>query len=247
MRLAEIQGAITSLCFSAEEPSVALLDELGEPAKWRMYRELVRNRLRKGLRHALRGTCKVLPAAAFEAAFVTHLDRDPPRTRFFREVVRAFAQTAIPAWRGDASLPAWVADLATYELAQWEVSDLEAERRPSLQEFAFDRVAVLSDALALLSLDHAVHRAPRKDGSYERVPTRLAVFRPSDDAKVKTWMLEPLLFTLLSIVREGELDTASALRLSAERASQALDAACVDRVCGALAELIEAGLILGCR
>jgi hypothetical protein len=247
MSLADMQRAVTSLCFAATEPSEALLGELGERSKWLMYRELVRNRLRKELRHALRRTCKALPEDVFERAFVQHLDRDPPRTRFFREVVHAFAETAIPMWRGDANLPAWIADLASYELALWDVSDLDAQVIAPIVELAFDRVAVLTPALQLLELEHAVHRAQRLDGSYEKLPSRLCVYRPADDAPVKTWVLEPTTFELLQIFRASEIDVTAAIRRACEDTDQTLDAAYVERLCGTLAELIEARMILGCR
>jgi hypothetical protein len=238
------------VCFQAQ-PSEALLAELGDRRGWLLYRELVRDRLRKELHFALPRTRRAAGEAAFERVFEQHLDRDPPRTRFFREVVLEFVKSAVPAFRADAALPPWLADLALYEGARWEVSDLDArldESAGAVQEFAFERAPVLSPALRLLALAHPVHEAPQAKGRYEARASYVCVHRSADADKPRTWTLNHSTYALLSMWQADPAlsVTAGVHALSRERGT-VVDATFVDGLCGVLAEFIEAGILLGSR
>ena len=62
-------------------------------------------------------------------------------------------------------------------------------RASAAAEFAFDRPVVLSPALRLLALRHAVHQKPAADGSYARGEVYLCVHRRPEEKKAKTWEL----------------------------------------------------------
>ena len=93
MALIDVQRAVRSVCFDAEPPTAALAD-LGEAKVWLIYRELARTRLLGEVRHALPRTCASAGAERIERAFRQHLDRDPPRTRFFHAIVGALRERA---------------------------------------------------------------------------------------------------------------------------------------------------------
>jgi hypothetical protein len=247
MALIDLERAVLSLCFRAQ-PCEALLDELGgERRNWLLYRHMVRDRLLGEIRFALPRSRALLGDAALDHAFQLHLDRDPPRTRYFREIVLAFVTSALPIWQIDATLSPACIDMARYEAALWEVSDLDARNHPVLVDFAFDRVPVLSPALRLLTVSHAVHATPPAAGEYASGEHRLCVHRARNAERPRTWTLTRTTYDLLQRWQRGaETVAESVQQLAAERAFR-VDAQFVDGLCASLAQFIEVGIVLGSR
>lgn len=244
--LLEIERAVVRTCF-ASEPSRDDLSALGDERIWGIYREMVRARLLGECRQALPRTARAAGADAFERAFAAHLAQDPPRTRFFREVVLCFARSAIPTFRTDASLSAYVADLCEWEAARWEVGDLDDRVEPTPGEFAFDKAAVLAPALRLLRLGHAVHEKPAEDGGYPPRAVHLCVHRRADARVVRTWSVAPLGAALLERLVRGDESVSDSVRAVAAARGVEPDARFVDEACGMLAGFLERGFILGAR
>ena len=65
MSLAELERYATQLCLGPA-PSEGALAELGDARIWRLYRDMVRNRLRGELRFALRRSVAALGDALFD-------------------------------------------------------------------------------------------------------------------------------------------------------------------------------------
>jgi len=242
MGLIDLQRQILSLCFD-EVPSEAALGALGQRDAWLTYREMIRDRLLRELRIALPRTRALVGDGAFQAAFVHHLAHEPPRTRFFREVVCEFVACALPLWAADAALHPASCDLARYELALWEVRDLAARPDEPVAEFSFEGVAVLSRALRLLPLDYAV----RSEDALEARPTFLCVQRPEDAERGKVWKLTPSTFQLLSRLAREDKSASEVIRDTAQASGARIDAKYLDSVCETLAQFLEAGIILGSR
>ncbi|MET0386906.1 MAG: hypothetical protein ABW321_13150 [Polyangiales bacterium] len=171
MALIDLQRRILALCFCAEVDDAALA-ALGDARAFRAYREMVRERLWSQIRSALPRTAALVPAAAFERAFVWQLANAPPRSRYFRDCVSAFVASALPLWAAEDGVPPSACDLARYELALWEVGDLDDARDPSVSDFDFDRIPALSRALRLLRVEHAVHLTRRPTHPSEHCATR---------------------------------------------------------------------------
>jgi hypothetical protein len=238
MGLIDVQRQILSLCFDAT-PSEETLESLGERDVWLTYREMIRERLMRELRLALPRTYRLAGAEVFEAAFAYHLQHDPPRTRFFREVVSEFVATALQLWAADTAR----CDLARYELALWEVRDLDAAADIAPSEFSFERVALMSRALRLLSLSHAVR--PGDDlGARQQF---LCIARASDAERAKVFSLTPTTFQLLQrLVREDNI-VSDVVKQLATASGARIDAAYLDKLCETLAQFLEVGIILGSR
>jgi hypothetical protein len=203
---------------------------------------LVRERLWRELRAALPRSYAAVPEAMFERTFVWHLEHRPPRSRYFRDLVPEFVHSALPLWAAEASLPSHCRDLLRYELALWEVSDLEHDPGCELVEFAFDRVPVASPALRLLALEHTVQLQ-----DVERTPTWLCVHRAADSERARSYRLNQTTHALLSRLCSGrETVTESVNRLAAEQGAR-VDARYVDGLCEALAQFLEVGILLGSR
>lgn len=244
--LVEIERAVVRTCF-APEASALDLRALGDERAWGIYRELVRTRLLGEYRQALPRTARAAGAEAFERVFAAHLAEDPPRTRFFREVVLCFARSALQHFRADASLPAYLGDLCAWEAARWEVGDLDDRVEPGPGEFAFDRPAALAPAMRLLCVAYAVHEPPGADGAYVPRELCLCVHRRAEERRVRTWVLAPLGYALLERLARGTEPVSEAIRAVAVETGSEPDARFVDRACGMLADFLERGFVLGAR
>lgn len=246
MALIDLERAVLSVCFKAEPPADQLA-KLGRRDVWLLYRELARDRLWREIKLALPRTCASLEPELLARSFAEHLDRDPPRTRYFHAIVQAFADSAQRSWRRETSLPAGALDLLRYEAALWRVSDLEARVPDDLGEFEFDRIPVLSTALSLLELEHAVH-SPGRDGPYGASGrVYLAIHRASHAHKPRTWTFNRTSHALLREFERGQLSASQAVTAVAKRLRRRVDAAFVDGLCASLAQWIEIGILLGSR
>jgi len=243
--LVDVQRQIVALCFGAE-PSAELLAGLG-PGRWLDYRELVRDRMLRQIRAALPRTCALVPESALLRAFVQHLACEPPRTRFFRELVRAFADSALPLWAADVGLPSACCDLLRYELALWELADLDDAPVPAYRDFDFVSIPVLAPALRLMTVSHAVHLPD--DLAVGR--HRLCLVRSPDGAfaqRPRTFSLNEPTYALLTRLSRGDDEPLSrTLRRMAEETGAQLDGAYVDALCTTLTQFIELGIVLGSR
>lgn len=238
MGLIDLQRQILSVCFE-ETPSEASLAALGQRDAWLTYREMIRERLLRELRIALPRTLVLVGEQAFHAAFAHYLAHQPPRTRFFRELVAELVACALPLWAADSTLHPACGDLARYELALWEVRDLAAVPEEPPGDFSFEGVAVVSRALRLLALDYAV----RPEDKLAAEATFLCVQRPEDAERGQVWKLTPSTFQLLSLLAREDKPASEVIRSMAPR----IDAKYLDSLCGTLAQFLEAGIILGSR
>lgn len=244
MSLIDVQRTVVELC-CATDVAQDRLTELGDERTWRMYRELVRKRLRGELKNALRRTHAAIGPAAFDRAFEHHMANEPPRTRFFHAVVGAFVASAAPLLRADASLPAHAADLLEYEGALWAVSDLPDDPGEPVGEFAFDARPVLSPALRLLALRHAVHARPDAGGGYAQGEFFVCVHRRPDEKRGKPWLLNAITYDLLQRFARGEGTVSEVVQQVASARGIALDAKFVDGLCTVLADFLDRGILLG--
>jgi hypothetical protein len=248
--LIDVERAILAVCFRAQPPA-ALLDALGDAPAWLAYRQMVRERLLREIRFALPRTCTLVGEAALGSAFSAYLEHAPPRTRYFRAIVGAFVASALPHWQLAASLPAACGDVARYELALWEVADLDASPGVlpcPLLEFAFDRPPQLSPALRLLAVSHAVHLSAGAGERDQPGEYRLCIHRASDQAKPRTWTLTRSTFTMLQRFAASDAGSVTEIvqRMAAEQGAR-LDASYVDALCATLAQFLEVGIVLGSR
>jgi hypothetical protein len=245
MALIDLQRAVVEVCFAAEPPKEQLA-ELGNERIFGIYRDAVRSRLRGELEVAFERTFAAAGADAVERAFSRFLSSDPPRTRFFHAVAGSFATSAVPFFASEPDLPPYVADLCAYEAALWAVSDLPDRVLGPVVELSFDKQPVLSPALRLLVLRHAVHAAPT-DAGYAGGEHYLCVHRPPDEKRGKPWTLNAVTFDLMQRFVEGGDTVAQAVQQVAVQRGFAVDEKFLDGLCTVLADFIDRGVILGGR
>lgn len=246
MTLEHYEQAFIRVCFDAE-PSDADLDALGDRARYLLYRDMVRGRLREMAEHALPRTRTALGAERFAALFEEHLAVEPPRSRFIREVVVPFAGWLVGRVSDEASTRPWLADLISLERARWEAIWRDRTVEPPTAEFDFDRRPVVSPVHELLAVEHAVHREPDEHGAYPAEPAWVIVYRRPSNHVVGTFGLNAVTAELVRAwARSEETAMESVQRVAALR-GVAVDAAFIDGLCTVLAEFIEREIVLGSR
>ena len=236
------QRALAAVCLGARVDEAALVALGGDPRRWRVYRDLVRNRL---WALALEGLPRTLAAAGVERFggwFADMLERDPPRTRFARDVAPALAEH-IRALAGDALATAepWVCEALAHDVAEHHVG-LTADRLdPSrVTDFAMDLPAALDPGHRRLRL-----RWERVDGEWTERPRALLLHRHPTRHTVEALALNPLAADLLDALDEGTTPATDAVRAVLARHDVAAGAAFIEGLAALLAELMERGVLLG--
>ena len=99
------------------------------PHRLAVYRSLVRNGLSGVVLRMLPRTRARMNAACggrFDQDFARFVDEVGPRTHYLRDVPAELFAWAEPRWRGDPRVPAYLPDLASFELAHFAVAASEA-------------------------------------------------------------------------------------------------------------------------
>ena len=244
MKLELSQDAIQRICFS-REPSEEDLDAVGNRARWLLYRNMVRARLRRVCRVALPRTLEAAGEVRFDAWVDEWFAERAPRTRYFWRVVAEFAEYT----RAKAAIePLWLQELMRYEALHWHTRHDEGAPDAEILPIDFERVPFVNPTLTLLELAHAVHR-PLAEGqaSYPEEPTHLALFRRIEDDDTVTWSLNPMGAALVARWQLEQETLKQAVVAVAEARNATLNASFLDSLAGLLEGLLERGLLLGSR
>jgi hypothetical protein len=230
----------------AEEDVEAVL---AAPPRLGVYRSLVRNGLASVVVAMLPRTRARMnaasPPARFDHDLAAFVDEVGPRTHHLRDVPREFFTWAAPRWRADASLPAYLADLAAFELAHFAVAASPAARGPVPVDLALDRPLLFAPSARLLHLAWAVHELPAEppagDAPVAR-PVDLLAYRDAEHT-VRWLDLTPLASSVIGRLLAGEALGAAVTAACASHGA-AVGAALPD-VARLLADLGARGVLLG--
>ena len=228
------------VCFDLE-PSDTDLAALGSRERWLVYRDLVRSRLVHVVGVALARAKRVAGDEAFSHTVDDWLATGGPKTRYFRYVPRELFEFAIPHWRDQE--PAWLSDLAEYEITTWDVRYAPPNRIPTA-EFAFDRIPVVSPASKVLRLSYPVHQAPTPPSGYEAEPTILCVYRDKNHKPIP-WKLNPLAASLFDAWTRADKPVAETVHEVAAAHNTEIGPAFVEKLSTMIADALERGILLG--
>lgn len=231
--LSDRAKAMQRVCFGTE-PSEADLAFLGSRERWLVYRDLVRSRLMHVASVALRRTKSAVGDDTFGRTVDEWLGAGGPRTRYLRRVPNELAELAISVWR--ATEPPWVADLARYEIATWEVRHAPPDPK-SFDDLAFDRKPTVRSAMRVLRLSHPVHETPTPETGYDREQTLLCVYR--DQAhQAATRKLNPLAADLLEAWQKADETIAESVERIAAQHHTEIGPAFVEKLSALIAEFV---------
>jgi uncharacterized protein len=224
---------------------------LAAPARLLVYRSLIRNGLGTVVLRMLPRTRARLDAACpgrFEADLASFAQDPGPRTHYLRDVPAEFFAWVTPRWRGDAAVPAYLVDLAAFELAQFAVAASASSRAPEQPtDLALDRPLAFTDSMRLLRSAWAVHELPADESATDPPASRdvtLLAYRDATHA-VRWLELTPLAGDVVATLATGE-----PLGAALERACAAhgvTPAAVLPDLARLLADLGDRGVLLGAR
>lgn len=222
---------------------------LAAPARLQVYRSLVRNGLGSVVLRMLPRTRARLNAAVpgrFEADLAAFAQDPGPRTHYLRDVPAELFAWVTPRWKSDPNVPAYLADLAAFELAQFAIAASESsEPAGQLTELAFDRPITFTSSMRLLRSSWAVHELPADEAATEPPAARDVTLLGYRDAEHQVRWLEltPLAGDIVRALASGQ-----ALGSAAEHACAAhgvAPAAVLRDIAQVLADLGHRGVLLG--
>lgn len=209
-------------------------------ARFLLYRDLVRSRLRDLVATALPRTTSLLGRAAMDREVDARLSQRPPGTRFFREVVLEIVEPEAPRLASDTHPHA--DDLARLELAQWRAMFVDPPM-PATRDFDFAARPVVTPTMQRLRLTHSVHLVDRPPA---RGTFHVFVYRRRDHVVETRWMNDTLAAILERWMR-GEESAIDGVRAAMTSLGREPTPEIVDAMSGLLAELLERGGMLGSR
>jgi hypothetical protein len=243
--LLDYQRAFVRMSF-ALEPSETDLTLLGDPARFRMYRAMVRNRLEGMAKQAFARTLEAVGNAAFSACFARFLASVPPHSPLIREVVLAFGEFAL----GDAELARASRphgrDMLRFELSKWQLA-YSALEQPSVGErgvrdFDFEGEPVFNPLFRSFAFSYRVHEAEPNEAR-----TLLFMYRPRDADQVRWYVADEFFFALVEHCIERPEPFAQAVRRLADAHGLTIDETFVERLSSSVALAIERGVLVGSR
>jgi hypothetical protein len=244
--LDDVQRALARVCL-APSPDGGDIASLGDaPARWHLYRALVRGRFVETLGDALPGTRRALGDAGLDACVTAWLDRAPPTTRYVRELSIDFARLldgspeVIPA---DAA--PWTRDMARYEAAVMHahIAFDAPPDDPAVGEFDMALAPALCPAQRFVRVDYGVHRG----GEPEPTPFALVVYRaPATDA-VEVLELTPIAGDIYELFTRGDRSVTACAQEALARHDASAGALFVESFAALLGDFMDRGILLGGR
>jgi hypothetical protein len=226
---------------------------LKAPPRLAVYRSLVRNGLDAVIARMLPRTRTRMNAACdgrFDADMGRFFAEIGPRTHYLRDVPRELFEWAEPRWRSDASVPAYLPDLAAHELACFTVAAAEGrkERDPTPDgKVTLDRPMAFDDSARLMRYAWAVHDLSADEDAADepsKRDVRLLAYRDAEHA-VRWLELTPLAATIVERLLHGDPLGPAVARACADHHTAPSDVA--TDVARLLADLGDRGVLLGAR
>jgi hypothetical protein len=220
-----------------------------QPARIGVYRSLVRNALSSVVLRILPRTRARLNRAAdgrFDRDFATFVDRVGARTHYLRDVPAEFCAWAVPSWRSDTSLPRYLPDLASFELASLAVgAAVDAPAGEGFAPVSLERALAIHPSARIERLAWRVHELTQDvDSDDEPAAGDVALLAYRDAEHTVRWLeLTPLAAAIVERLVAG-----AALADGVSAACSAMNARFdAKEVAALLGDLAARGVVLGAR
>jgi len=231
---------------SLAEIQRAMVAGLTAPRGDGIYRKLVRRGIASMLRFQLPRTAAHLDAR-WDRDVARYLDEALPRSRYVRDVAFELVAHLEPTWRADPETPAYIVDLARWELLAFEVANAPDDLPlPAAAPLTLDRGVAFSQSMRLARYRHAVHLLPEDETSREppaETPAALCVYRDADH-DLRHLALTPSAAHILEQLAAGAT-LGDAVSGAASTCGAALDEAFLQGAARLLEDLTERQVVRG--
>jgi hypothetical protein len=205
-----------------------------------VYRGLVRRGLCEVLRNEMPRAMDAL-GDAFDRYTRTYFETELPRSQILRDVAYEFAVWATPSWRSDEQVPQYLADLARFELLEF---DVYTALRPTLEagdELGADRAVVFDGSARLAHFDWSVHI---EDEEPARGRVDMLCYR-DDDGELRRMDLTPLAGEIMGALLLDGIALAESVQRGCKATGDNLDQRVIDGTAKVLEDLAKRGVVLG--
>lgn len=252
--LAAYQGDVVELLFGEAAGPAAQRLAVANP-RWRVYRRMVRCRLRDSIFAGFPRLAAVLGEPELDRLVEEFFARARPRSAYLRDIpgeMARFLDVEHASLGLDApGRPPWLLELVRHEAAILEVG-YASEELPGagrVGDLAMDRPAVLHPAHRILRARHAVHLLDDDadptavvEGSFA-----LCLYRDPTTHRVRALELTSTAAALLEEIERAERPLTDVLRTVAEREGLVIDGPFLAGLSDLIGDFIERGLWLGSR
>jgi hypothetical protein len=248
------QGPLKDALFARDVSDRALSAIGGDVERWKVYRQMVRNRLAQTIEHGFERLVAVLGAERFRAIIDRFLADEPPRSHYLRDVPSEFLRY-LEKHRHELAehddLPPFAVDLARFECDELETAyDFEEAGATEVGPLEMGQIAVLAPAHRLIDVGFAVHRIGTDgiDGvsaAMHAAPFTLCLYRDRQSHEVTALELTPVTAAMLRLMEPKTMTLTDVVRNAAADVGVIVDVDFVEALSTLLADLIERGLLLG--
>jgi hypothetical protein len=205
-----------------------------------VYRTLVRARFVDVVALTVPLAVETLGMPALRAWVHRFVAEQASRSPYFADVGGEFVAWAAPHWEADSTLPPWLAELARFEVARFELAGAVDEAPPEARgSLDLDLPVALQGPIRLLRSAWSVQRPP----PCVREPTALLLYR-NLDFQAQVVELSPAAGAIVERLLAGE-PLRHAIEKGCADAGIAADDSALAGTAAVLANLADRGVLLG--
>lgn len=236
----ELQRALTRVCFDAapSPDDVAALG--GAPARWQLYRTMVRWRFVETFTEALPRFHRAVGLQGLTSAVDAWLAEEPPSTRFVRELSVDFARFVERRPDLVEAATAWALDALRYDAAVMRCHIALDASRDGVTELDMARPVALSPAQSLVRVAWSVHL-----DEVARAPAALVVYRAPVTDAIVTLELTPVAADIYEAMADRSRSLTECVTSTLARHDSAAGAVFIESFANLLGDLLDRGVLLG--
>jgi uncharacterized protein len=246
------QAELRDVLFASDPPEAAFAALGSDPARWKVYRRMVRSRLAESIEHGFERLVGVVGSAHFRDIIARFLAEAPPRSHYLRDVPGEFLdffEKNRDVLTRAYVLPAYALDLARFEWAELETAyRFDEATTLRVGPLDMDGIAALTPAHRIIDVAYPVHRMA-SGAAAETLPAEpfsLCLYRDPKTHEVAVLELTPVTAIMLSLMQRRTMTLTQVVRNAAEAVGATVDVAFVEALSTLLANLTERGVLLGC-